>query len=113
MCDYEVYEKIITSTEQSDSLKTALLDTTNYISDIEKKCMMMPKYAMRLKTKKDTLDIVFSDNPCAKAIAKNSLLKVGNTDSEANEDNNGLFYTDLTAENTIIKLIQAIVSEEE
>ncbi|WP_375560733.1 hypothetical protein ACE193_24065 [Bernardetia sp. OM2101] len=110
LCDYEAYEKIPTSSEQSDSIKTALLDTTNYISDVEKKCMMMPKYAMRLKTKKDTLDIVFSDNPCAKAIGKHSLLKNPKEDEEKKED---MFYIDLTAENTIIKFIQNTIPKKE
>jgi len=111
LCDYEVFEKISISSEQSDSLKTALLDTTNYISDVEKKCMMMPKYAMRMKTKKDTLDIVFSDNPCAKAVAKNSLLKTPKKEEEKKKEN--MFYVDLTAENTIIKLIQSFVPKKE
>jgi hypothetical protein len=110
LCDYESYEKISISSEQSDSLKIALLDTTNYISDVEKKCMMMPKYAMRLKTKKDTLDIVFSDNPCAKAVGKHSLLKTPKKDEEKKED---MFYIDLTAENTIIKLIQSSIPKKE
>jgi formaldehyde-activating enzyme involved in methanogenesis len=114
LCDYEAFEKISISPEQSDSLKTALLDTTNYISDVEKKCMMMPKYAMRMKTKKDTLDIVFSDNPCAKAVAKNSLLKnpkIDKVDEEKKKEN--MFYVDLTTENTIIKLIQSIIPKKE
>ncbi|AFM05588.1 hypothetical protein Fleli_3258 [Bernardetia litoralis DSM 6794] len=110
LCDYEAYAKVFTSPEQSESLKTALLDTTNYISDIEKRCMMMPKYAMRLKTKKDTLDIVFSDNPCAKAIAKHSLLKTKKIDKEKKKED--IFYVDLQTENTIIKLIEAIVPKE-
>lgn len=109
LCDYEAYEKISTSAEQSDSLKIALLDTTNYLSDVEKKCMMMPKYAMRLKTKKDTLDIVFSNNPCAKAVAKHSLLKTPKKDEDKKED---MFYVDLQAENTIIKRIQSIIPKE-
>ncbi len=109
LCDYEVYAKVYTSKEQSDSIKMALLDTTNYISDVEKKCMMMPKYAMRMKTKKDTLDIVFSDNPCAKAVAQHSLLKTPKKDEEKKED---MFYVDLKAENTIIKLIQSIIPKE-
>ncbi|WP_338766157.1 hypothetical protein WAF17_03230 [Bernardetia sp. ABR2-2B] len=110
LCDYEVYEKVFTSSAQLDSLKNALLDTTNYISDVEKKCMMMPKYAMRLKTKKDTLDIVFSDNPCAKAIAKNSLLKTPKIEEEKKKED--MFYVDLTAENTITKLIKSIIMKE-
>ena len=75
LCDYEVSSKISISKQQSDSLKLALLETTNYIYDRTKKCMMMPKYAMRLQTNKDTLDIVFSDNPCAKAITNSSHIK--------------------------------------
>ncbi|WP_338791080.1 hypothetical protein [Bernardetia sp. MNP-M8] len=110
LCDYEAYAKVYTSKEQSDSLKNTLLDTTNYISDIEKKCMMMPKYAMRLKAKKDTLDIVFSDNPCAKAVAKHSLLKNPKKEEDKKED---MFYIDLKSENTIIKLIQSIVPKKE
>lgn len=110
LCDYEAYAKVYTSTEQSDSIKTALLDTTNYISDVEKKCMMMPKYAMRMKTKKDTLDIVFSENPCAKAIGRHSLLKTPKKDEDKKED---MFYIDLTSENTIIKLIESIVPKDE
>ncbi len=109
LCDYEAYAKVFTSSEQSDSLKIVLLDTTNYISDVEKRCMMMPKYAIRLKTKKDTLDIVFSDNPCAKAIAKNSLLKTPKIDEDKKED---MFYVDLTEQNSIIKLIQSIIPKE-
>lgn len=110
LCDYEAYAKVFTSSAQSDSLKTALLDTTNYISEAEKKCMMMPKYAMRLKTKKDTLDIIFSDNPCAKAVAQNSLLKTPKIEEEKKKED--MFYVDLTTENTIIKLIQSIVPKE-
>lgn len=110
LCDYEAYEKISISSEQSDSLKTALLDTTNYIADVEKKCMMMPKYAMRLKTKKDTLDIVFSDNPCAKAVGKHSLLKTPKKDEDKKED---MFYVDLQEKNTIIQLIQSIIPKKE
>ncbi len=107
LCDYEAYAKVFTSSKQSDSIKIALLDTTNYIADVEKKCMIMPKYALRLKTKKDTLDIVLSDNPCAKAIAKNSLLKTPKIDKEKKKED--MFYVDLKTENTIIKLIQSVV----
>ena len=109
LCDYEAYTKVYTSKQQSDSIKMALLDTTNYISAAQKKCMMMPKYALRMKTKKDTLDIVFSDNPCAKAVAQHSLLKIPKKDEEKKED---MFYVDLKAENTIIKLIQSIIPKE-
>ena len=109
LCDYEAYAKVYTSSEQSDSIKNTLLDTTNYIADVEKKCMIMPKYAIRMKTQKDTLDIVFSDNPCAKAVAKHSLLKNPKKDEDKKED---MFYVDLKAENTIIKLIQSIVPKE-
>lgn len=111
LCDYEAYAKVFTSKNQSDSIKTALLDTTNYIADMERKCMMMPKYAIRLKTKKDTLDIVFSDNPCAKAVAKNSLLKTPEKKEEKKKED--MFYVDLREENTIIKLIQSIVPKKE
>lgn len=109
LCDYEVSSKISISKQQSDSLKLALLDTTNYIYDMEKKCMMMPKYAMRFQTKKDTLDIVFSDNPCAKAIANSSHIK-NLVDKDKKE---GVFYVDLTEKNSIIKTIEEILAVSE
>ena len=77
--------------------------------EVEKKCMMMPKYAVRMKTKKDKLDIVFSSTPCEKAVAKHSLLKNPKKDEEKKED---MFYVDLTKENTILQLIQSIVPKE-
>ena len=106
LCDYEVSSQISISKEQSDSIKTALLDTTNYMYDVEKKCMMMAKYAMRLTTKNDTLDIVLSDNPCAKAIASSSLLK-NPTDEEGEK---GTFYIDLTSDNTLLQTIKEILA---
>lgn len=110
LCDYEAYAKVYTSKEQSDSLKLTLLDTTNYISDVEKRCMMLPKYAMRMKTKKDTLEIVFSDTPCAKAVAQHSRLKTPKIEDEKKKED--MFYVDLKTENTIIKLIKSIVPKQ-
>lgn len=105
VCDYKVSSTISISKQQSDSIKLALLDTTNYIYDMEKRCMMMPKYGMRLKSKKDTLDIIVSNNPCAKAAANSSSIK----NLSDKEQKKGLFYVDLTVDNTIIKTIEEIL----
>lgn len=65
--DYPIIKSIVVTKKMGISLTSALLDTTQYLYGINKKCPFMGKYALQYRQGKTSVTILLSE-PCTKAI---------------------------------------------
>lgn len=98
-----IYDYRITRTEEvkkkiASSLTAAILDSTQYLYGIAKKCPFMGKYAIQYRQGNKTITIIISSEPCDKVIifAPGSII-----DKK---------HIDLKDKNTIVSGIEAILN---
>lgn len=66
--DYKVLKAVVLKKKDGLAITKAVLDTTQYLYGISKKCPFMGKYAVRFQLGKKSLTILISAEPCEKAI---------------------------------------------
>jgi hypothetical protein len=96
--DYEILKTIELKETSIDSLKAAILEEKNYITEAQKNCPIVSKYALTFTKKKNQFfTLIFSASPCEKVIVNCSKKDFKKS------------YVDLKEKSEILVLIEKIV----
>jgi hypothetical protein len=66
--DYHITRSITLKKSAGKNIVTSLLDSTQYLYGLNKKCPFMGKYAVRFQKGKISVTIILSTEPCDKAV---------------------------------------------
>jgi hypothetical protein len=66
--DYHVMQSVMVKKKQAMDLVKAVLDTSQYLHGLNKKCPFMGKYALHFKKGTRAVTLILSTEPCDKAI---------------------------------------------
>lgn len=66
--DYHVMQSMVVKKKQAADLVKAVLDTSQYLHGLNKKCPFMGKYALHFKKGTRSVTLILSSEPCDKAI---------------------------------------------